>query len=70
MVPYAGEHGNADAAGLLLAAAAAGMFAGNFVVGRWIRPDLRERLTLPLAMLTGAPPCSSRSGRARRRRAR
>ncbi|NVI90378.1 MFS transporter [Actinomadura sp. BRA 177] len=55
VVPYAGEHGNADAAGLLLAAAAAGMFAGNFVVGRWIRPDLRERLTLPLAMLTGAP---------------
>jgi predicted MFS family arabinose efflux permease len=55
VVPYAGEHGSADAAGLLLAAAAAGMFAGNFVVGRLIRPDLRERLTLPLAALTGAP---------------
>lgn len=55
VVPYAGDHASADAAGLLLAAAAAGMFAGNFVVGRWIRPDLRERLTLPLAMLTGAP---------------
>lgn len=54
-VPYAGALGDPDAAGLLLSAAAAGMFAGNLVVGRWVRPDLRERLTLPLAALTGAP---------------
>ncbi|WP_433229540.1 MFS transporter [Actinomadura formosensis] len=54
-VPYAADLGAPDAAGLLLSAAAAGMFAGNFVVGRWIRPGLRERLTLPLAALTGAP---------------
>ncbi|MEU8797190.1 MFS transporter [Spirillospora sp. NPDC048819] len=54
-VPYAGGLGNPDAAGLLLSAAAAGMFAGNLIVGRWIRPGLRERLTLPLAALTGAP---------------
>jgi MFS family permease len=55
VVPYASGHGGADGAGLVLSAAAAGMFAGNFVVGRWVRPDLRERLTLPLAALTGAP---------------
>jgi predicted MFS family arabinose efflux permease len=54
-VPYAGAHGSADAAGLMLSAAAAGMFAGNFAAGRLVRPHLRERLTLPLAMLTGAP---------------
>ncbi|WP_433479564.1 MFS transporter [Spirillospora sp. CA-142024] len=54
-VPYAGHLGDPDAAGLLLSAAAAGMFGGNLVVGRWVRPDLRERLTLPLAALTGAP---------------
>ncbi|MEU8343195.1 Predicted arabinose efflux permease, MFS family [Actinomadura meyerae] len=55
VVPYAAGAGRPDAAGLLLSAAAAGMFAGNFVVGRWIPPATRERLTLPLAMLTGAP---------------
>ncbi|MFD0540332.1 MFS transporter [Actinomadura luteofluorescens] len=54
-VPYAGELGRPDAAGLLLSAAAAGMFAGNLVAGRWVRPDLRDRLALPLAALTGAP---------------
>ncbi|MBE1533649.1 MFS transporter [Actinomadura algeriensis] len=54
-VPYAGGLGDPDAAGLLLSAAAAGMLAGNLVVGRWVRPELRERLTLPLAVLTGAP---------------
>ncbi|WP_033333770.1 MFS transporter [Actinomadura welshii] len=54
-VPYAGGLGDPDGAGLLLSAAAAGMFAGNLVVGRWVRPDRRERLTLPLAALTGAP---------------
>ncbi|QFG21842.1 MFS transporter [Actinomadura sp. WMMB 499] len=54
-VPYADGLGNPDAAGPLLSAAAAGMFGGNLVVGRWVRPGLRERLTLPLAALTGAP---------------
>lgn len=54
-VPYADGLGRPDAAGLLLSAAAAGMFAGNLVAARWIRPDLRERLALPLAALTGAP---------------
>ncbi|QKW33846.1 MFS transporter [Actinomadura sp. NAK00032] len=54
-VPYAAGSGRPDAAGLLLSAAAVGMFAGNFVVGRWMPAATRERLTLPLAMLTGAP---------------
>ncbi|TYB46158.1 MFS transporter [Actinomadura chibensis] len=54
-VPYAAAAGSAHGAGLLLSAAAAGMFAGNLVVGRLIRPDVRERLTLPLAALTGVP---------------
>ncbi|OLT10909.1 hypothetical protein BJF79_25430 [Actinomadura sp. CNU-125] len=54
-VPYAAGLGNPDAAGPLLTAAAAGMFAGNLVAGRWIRPEPRERLALPLAVLTGAP---------------
>lgn len=55
VVPFTADSGRPDAAGLLLSAAAAGMFAGNLVVGRWIPPATRERLTLPLAMLTGAP---------------
>ncbi len=55
VVPFTADAGRPDAAGLLLSAAAAGMFAGNLVVGRWIPPATRERLTLPLAMLTGAP---------------
>ncbi|MFA1543360.1 MFS transporter [Actinomadura monticuli] len=55
VVPYAAGSGRPGAAGLLLSAAAAGMLAGNFVVGRLLPPGPRERLTLPLAMLTGAP---------------
>ncbi|WP_301176553.1 MFS transporter [Actinomadura geliboluensis] len=55
VVPFTADSGRPDAAGLLLSAAAAGMFAGNLVVGRWIPPATRERFTLPLAMLTGAP---------------
>ncbi|GAA1784959.1 MFS transporter [Actinomadura chokoriensis] len=54
-VPYAAASGSPNAAGVLLSAAAAGMFAGNVAAGRWIPPAARERLTLPLAMLTGAP---------------
>ncbi|WP_131737105.1 MFS transporter [Actinomadura roseirufa] len=55
VVPYAADLGRPGAAGQLLAAGAAGMFAGNFVVGRWVPAPLRDRLTLPLALLTGAP---------------
>jgi hypothetical protein len=54
-VPYASGLGRPGAAGLLLASGATGMFAGNLVLGRWVRPGVRNRLTFPLALLTGAP---------------
>ncbi|WP_345563197.1 MFS transporter [Nonomuraea rosea] len=52
VVPYLGGQG---AAGVVLAAAAGGMAAGQFVVGRFAAPPLRERLSLPLAVLLGVP---------------
>ncbi|GAB4060101.1 hypothetical protein GCM10028775_74270 [Catellatospora paridis] len=55
LVPYAAEAGLPDAAGLLFTAVAAGMLAGNLVVGRLLTPDRRERLAAPLALLLGAP---------------
>ena len=54
-VPYADHVGSAHGAGPLLSAAAFGMFAGNFVMGRWIRVEVRERLTPALAALMGVP---------------
>ncbi|GAA2132188.1 MFS transporter [Actinomadura napierensis] len=54
-VPYGSGLGLPGAAGLLLASSATGMFSGNLVLGRWVRPAVRERLTFPLALLTGAP---------------
>ncbi|MEW9528199.1 MFS transporter [Microbispora sp. NPDC049125] len=51
LVPYMEGRGTA---GVALAAAAAGMAAGSFVVGR-LPPPVRERLVLPLACLIGAP---------------
>jgi hypothetical protein len=50
LVPYAAQVGTPDAAGLLFAAVAAGMFAGNLIVGRLVRPAGRERLARPLAL--------------------
>ncbi|MFB4296403.1 MFS transporter [Actinomadura sp. NTSP31] len=61
-VPYGSGLGRPGAAGLLLASGATGMFSGNLVLGRWIRPAVRERLTLPLALLTGAPLLAFASG--------
>ncbi|GAA4241497.1 MFS transporter [Actinomadura meridiana] len=55
LVPYATGLGRAGSAGLILASAAIGMGLGNFVVGRFVPPGLRARLTLPLATLTGLP---------------
>ncbi|MCK2212651.1 MFS transporter [Actinomadura sp. ATCC 31491] len=52
VVPYLGGQGRA---GVVLAAAAGGMAVGEFVVGRFARPELRERLSLPLAALLGVP---------------
>ncbi|MFI6793376.1 MFS transporter [Nonomuraea sp. NPDC050383] len=52
VVPYLGGQGRA---GTVLAAAAVGMAAGEFAVGRFAAPGLRERLSLPLAVLLGLP---------------
>ncbi|MER7502903.1 MFS transporter [Nonomuraea pusilla] len=52
IVPYLGGQGQA---GAVLAAAACGMAAGEFAVGRFAAPGLRERLSLPLAVLLGLP---------------
>ncbi|MEU4543953.1 MFS transporter [Nonomuraea dietziae] len=55
VVPYLTAAGSATAAGLALATAAAGMAAGEFAVGRFAAPSLRERLSFPLALAMGAP---------------
>jgi MFS family permease len=55
LVPYAAQAGSPDAAGLLFSAIAAGMFAGNLIVGRLVRPAGRERLARPLALALGVP---------------
>ncbi|MFB4277152.1 MULTISPECIES: MFS transporter [unclassified Nonomuraea] len=52
VVPYMGGQGQA---GVVLAAAAGGMAVGEFAVGRFAAPELRERLSLPLAVLLGVP---------------
>ncbi|MFI7703524.1 MFS transporter [Nonomuraea sp. NPDC049480] len=52
VVPYLGGQGQA---GVVLAAAAGGMAVGEFAVGRFAAPPLRERLSLPLAVLLGVP---------------
>lgn len=49
-VPYAGPD-----AGVLFTAAAAGMLAGDLVIGRWASPALRGRLVLPLCVLLAVP---------------
>ncbi|GAA2082874.1 hypothetical protein [Actinomadura alba] len=54
MIPYAAGLGHPEGAGLMLAAVAGGMWAGNLAMGRFAAPDRRERLTLPLALLPGA----------------
>ncbi|GGO65321.1 MFS transporter [Nonomuraea cavernae] len=52
IVPYLGGQGRA---GAVLAMAAVGMAVGQFVVGRFVAPARRERLSLPLAVLIGLP---------------
>jgi MFS family permease len=49
-VPYAGRN-----AGILFTAAAAGMLAGDTIIGRWTTAPQRARLTLPLYALLAAP---------------
>ncbi|GHE30679.1 MFS transporter [Streptomyces hydrogenans] len=55
LVPYATQIGAPDTAGLLFAAVAGGMLAGNLIVGRLVRPAGRERLARPLALALGLP---------------
>ena len=49
-IPYAGQRG-----GYLLAATAAGMLAGDVVIGRFIPEASRDRLILPLRILLAVP---------------
>ncbi|MET8149234.1 MFS transporter [Actinoplanes sp. NPDC049668] len=55
VVPYTAQSGRPGAAGVLLAAAAFGMLAGQLLVARLAAPALRERLTPWLALLLGVP---------------
>ncbi|MEV7629872.1 MFS transporter [Actinoplanes sp. NPDC089786] len=55
VVPYAAGLGRESATGVLLAVAAGGMLAGEFLVGRFLPPRRRERLTPWLALLLGVP---------------
>ncbi|MDG4828112.1 MFS transporter [Solwaraspora sp. WMMD1047] len=47
--------GGGDAAGVLFMAAAFGMLVGDLIVGRFVAPATRERLTPWLALLLGVP---------------
>ncbi|MCY1139119.1 MFS transporter [Actinoplanes sp. Pm04-4] len=56
LVSYGAARGfPAGAAALLMAAPAVGMLAGNFIVGRFLRPSLRERYSAAFVLLLGAP---------------
>ncbi|GGK51632.1 membrane protein [Planomonospora parontospora subsp. parontospora] len=50
LVPYLG-----GTAGIALTAASAGLALGSFAVGRFVSPEGRERLALPLAVAGGVP---------------
>jgi hypothetical protein len=55
-LPYVHQLGHDDgAASLLIGALPAGMLAGDLIVGRFVSPAGRERLSLPLAVLVAAP---------------
>lgn len=54
--PYAAELGAGTlAVGLLMAADPAGAFAGTMLITRLVPPGPRQRLMVPLALLTGTP---------------
>lgn len=55
VVPYLSGRGAPSQAGLVLAAFAVGMAAGDFTVGRFVTPGVRERLSFPLAVAAGVP---------------
>jgi hypothetical protein len=55
IVPYATSLGAESIAGVLFMAAALGMLSGDLVVGRFVGPTRRERLSRWLALLLGVP---------------
>jgi predicted MFS family arabinose efflux permease len=56
LVAYATARGfPPGSAGALMAALPVGMLLGDLIVGRWVRPAVRERLSRPLVLLAGAP---------------
>lgn len=56
IVPYTVSLGQpASAASPLLAAVPCGMLLGDVAVGRFCRPETRERLVVPLTLLVGMP---------------
>lgn len=59
VVPYTAALGSGldagTASGVLFMAAAAGMLVGDLIVGRFVAPGMRERLTPWLALLLGVP---------------
>ncbi|MCO8274861.1 MFS transporter [Actinoplanes sp. TRM 88003] len=56
LVAYGAARGfPSGAAALLMAAPAVGMLAGNFVIGRFLRPSLRERFSSAFVLVLGAP---------------
>ncbi|MEU4423989.1 MFS transporter [Actinoplanes sp. NPDC024001] len=56
LVAYSARRGfPAGAGAVLMGASAVGMFVGNFVVGRFVRPSLRERYAAAFVVLLGAP---------------
>ncbi|MFG1992894.1 MFS transporter [Actinoplanes sp. NPDC048988] len=56
LVSYGGKRGFPPGAGaVLMAAPAVGMLLGNFAVGRFLRPSLRERFAGAFVVVLGAP---------------
>ncbi|GAA1608312.1 MFS transporter [Actinoplanes couchii] len=56
LVPYGATRGFPPGTGaILMAASPLGMLLGEFLVGRFVRPSMRERLAAPLVVLLGAP---------------
>lgn len=55
VVPYVAELGPGARAGALYMAGALGMLTGDLLIGRFVKPVWRERLTPWLALLLGVP---------------
>lgn len=56
LVSYGARRGFPTGSGaILMAASPAGMLLGDFAVGRFLRPSLRERLSAPLVLVLGLP---------------